>query len=340
MKIFFKNKKNRANNVKYLSIKNSCDNIKILKEGHMEVYIISKKEDFSEEQIARLEKVGKVVFIEQIGVDLSTAEFMNSKEEKIIAVNPDYTDWKFPDEVIERIPNLKGIALQTTGYSYIDTEFCKQKGIIITNIPKYSTDAVAEYAMFLMFAVARKLPLQIKSDWKESFTKGMMQRQVCGKKVGILGLGSIGTKLAELLSAIGMKVSYWSKNTRNEKYEYEELEDLFETCDFIFPTFAVNGQTKLIITDALLNSMKKSASLISIVGTEVFNLNILLNKVKANEIYGLAFESANDDIANYEGNVMITSPYAWYTKESFKNLIEKWTTVMESFKDGNPIHQI
>ena len=306
----------------------------------MEVYIISKKDDFSNEQVERLEKIGAVTFIDEVGTDLTKAPFMDSNEPKIIALNPDYTGWKFPDEVIERIPNLKGIVLQTTGYSYIDVEFCKQKGIIVTNIPKYSTDAVSEYAMFLMFAVARKLPLQIKNNWKESFTKGMMQRQVVGKKVGILGLGTIGTKLAELLKGIGMQVSYWSKNTRNENYEYEELEDLFATCDFIFPTFAVNGQTKLIITDALINSMKKTASIISIVGTEVFNLNLLLNKVKANEIYGLAFESPNDDIANYEGNVMITSPYAWYTKESFKNLIEKWTTVMESFATDTPLYQI
>lgn len=306
----------------------------------MEVYIISKKEDFLTEQIERLEKLGTVTFVDEVGVDLTKAPFMDSNQEKIIAVNPDYTGWKFPDEVIERIPNLKGIVLQTTGYSYIDLEFCKQKGIIVTNIPKYSTDAVAEYAMFLMLAVARKLPLQIKNEWKESFTKSMMQRQVSGRKAGILGLGSIGTRLAELLKGIGMQVSYWSKNTRNDNFEYEELEDLFETCDFIFPTFAVNGQTKLIITDKLIDSMKKSASIISIVGTEVFNLNTLLNKVKANEIYGLAFESPNDDIANYEGNVMITSPYAWYTKESFKNLIEKWTSVMESFATDNPICQV
>lgn len=306
----------------------------------MEVYIISKKEDFSTEQIERLEKIGQVTFLDQVGADLNLAPFMNSQEDKIIAINPDYTEWKFPNEIIEKIPNLKGIVLQTTGYSYIDVDFCKEKGIIVTNIPKYSTDAVAEYAMFLMLAVARKLPLQIKNEWKESFTKNMLQKQVVGKKVGILGLGTIGTRLAELLKGIGMQVSYWSKNTRNKNFEYEELEDLFETCDFIFPTFAVNGQTKLIITDALINSMKKSASIISIVGTEVFNLNTLLNKVKANDIYGLAFESSNDDIANYEGNVMITSPYAWFTKESFKNLIEIWTTVMESFTTKSPLHQI
>ncbi|MBQ3494417.1 MAG: hypothetical protein IJA69_03285, partial [Clostridia bacterium] len=81
----------------------------------MEVYIISKKEDFSTEQIERLEKLGTVTFVDEVGVDLTKAPFMDSNQEKIIAVNPDYTGWKFPDEVIERIPNLKGIVLQTTG---------------------------------------------------------------------------------------------------------------------------------------------------------------------------------------------------------------------------------
>jgi len=305
----------------------------------MEVYIISKKEDFSSSQIERLEKLGEVIFIEQAGIDLNTAPFMNSKEKKIIAINPDYTEWKFPNEVIEKIPNLKGLVLQTTGYSYIDVEFCREKKIIVTNIPKYSTDAVAEYAVFLMLCIARKLPLQIKNEYKESFTKSMLQTQVEGKKAGILGLGSIGTKIAELLKELGMEVSYWSRKSRNSKFKYEELEDIFATCDFIFPAYAVNGQTKLIITDELLDSMQKSASIISIVGTEVFNLNTLLNKVKNNEIYGVAFEKANDNIANFEGNVMVTSPYAWYTKESFKNLIEVWTTVMESFA-SKPINKV
>ena len=86
--------------------------------------------------------------------------------------------------------------------------------------------------------------------------------------------------------------------------------------------------------------MKKTASIISIIGTEVFNLNTLLNKVKNNEIYGLAFEKSNDNIENFEGNVMVTSPYAWYTKESFKNLIENWTQVMESFATKKPINQV
>jgi lactate dehydrogenase-like 2-hydroxyacid dehydrogenase len=190
-----------------------------------------------------------------------------------------------------------------------------------------------------MLCIARKLPLQIKNEYKESFTKSMLQTQVEGKKAGILGLGSIGTKIAELLKELGMEVSYWSRKSRNSKFKYEELEDIFATCDFIFPAYAVNGQTKLIITDELLDSMKKSASIISIVGTEVFNLNTLLNKVKNNEIYGVAFEKANDNIANFEGNVMVTSPYAWYTKESFKNLIEVWTTVMESFA-SKPINKV
>lgn len=305
----------------------------------MEVYVIGKKKDFTNEQIERLEKIGNLNFIEEKH-DMYNSEYVKSKEDKIIALDPDFTDWKFPNDLIDKIQNLKGICLMTTSYSYIDLEFCSKKNIIVTNVPKYSTDSVAEYACSLMMSIARKLPLQIKNGLKEDFSSKYLQMQVKGKKAAIIGLGSIGTRIAEILAGIGMDVTYWSRKSRNDKFEYKELTEIFKTADFIFPTFSVNEETKEIITDELINSMKSTSSIVSIIGTDIFNTDLIFNKVKNNELYGFAFEESNSDLNNYEGNIMVTSPYAWYTKESLENCIEIWVQSIEGVNVGEIVNQV
>lgn len=305
----------------------------------MEVYVIGKKKDFTKEQIGRLEKIGTLNFIEEKH-DMYNSEYVKSKESKIIAIDPDYTDWKFPNDLIDKIQNLKGICLMTTSYSYIDLNFCSKRNIVVTNVPKYSTDSVAEYACFLMMAIAKKLPLQIKNDLKEDFSSRYLQMQVKGKKAAIIGLGSIGTRIAEILDGIGMDVIYWSRKSRNNKFEYKELSEIFKTADFVFPTFSVNEETKKIITDELINSMKSTSSIVSIVGTDIFNTDLIFNKIKNNELYGFAFEESNSNLNNYEGNIMVTSPYAWYTKEALENCIEIWVQSIEGINMGEIVNQV
>lgn len=305
----------------------------------MEVYVIGEKKDFTKEQIRRLEEIGTLNFIEEKH-DMYNSEYVKSNETKIIAVNPDFTDWKFPNDLIEKIPNLKGICLMSTSYSYIDLEFCSKRNIIVTNVPKYSTDSVAEYACFLMMSIARKVPLQIKNDLREDFSNTYLQMQVKRKKAAIVGLGSIGTRIAEILDGIGMDVIYWSRKSRNDKFEYKELSEIFKTADFIFPAFSVNEETKKIITDQLINLMKSTSSIISIIGTDIFNTDLIFDKIKNNELYGFAFEKSNSNLNNYEGNVMVTSPYAWYTKEALENCIEIWVQSIEELNMGRIVNQV
>lgn len=305
----------------------------------MEIYVIGSKKDFTKEQIKRLKQVGNLKFIEEKH-DMYNAEYVKTNEPKVIAIDPDLTGWEFSNALIEKIPNLKGICLMSTSYSYIDLEFCKKRNVVVTNVPKYSTDSVAEYACFLMMAIARKIPLQIKNNLKEDFGSQYLQMQLKGKKAAIVGLGSIGTRIAEILHGMGMEVIYWSRKSRNGKFEYKELTEVFKTADFIFPTFAINEETKKIITDDLINSMKNTSSIVSIIGTDVFNKNLILNKVENSKLYGFAFENSNDDLNKYNGNVMVTSPYAWYTEEALENCIEIWTKSIEGVAIGNIVNEV
>jgi phosphoglycerate dehydrogenase-like enzyme len=122
---------------------------------------------------------------------------------------------------------------------------------------------------------------------------------------------------------MGMKVVYWSKNSVASQYQKVELTDLFKNADLIFPCLAQNEETKNYITDEMLNSMKNKAIFISIVH-KIYNHDLLLQLAKENKIYGYAFETPNQEMLNYEGNVWAGPEQAWNTKESLGRNLKIW----------------
>lgn len=204
-------------------------------------------------------------------------------------------------------------------------DYCKNNGIIVTHTPKYSTDSVAEYAIFLMMCLAKKLPIQIKTNYKMEYNHEMLNTEIRGKTVGIIGLGTIGTRIAELCSNLGMKVIYWSKNKKENSYQRVEVDEIFKKADYIIPTFATNDETRKLITDERIEMMSGN-NLINIIinPVEIYNHNLVLEKAGKNEI-GYAFEIYDDKTLNdFKGNVMATAPYSFYTKESIDRLVELW----------------
>ncbi|HOO68232.1 MAG TPA: NAD(P)-dependent oxidoreductase, partial [Bacilli bacterium] len=272
--------------------------------------------------------------------NIENAPYFNDKNDKVLGLNPDYYDWNFKNEYIDKISNIKAICLGTTSYSWVDIDYCKNKNIPVTNVPKYSTEAVSEYALFMMLSLARKLPLQIKNGFKLEYDKSMLMTNIENKTVGIIGLGAIGSNIARLCTNLGMKVIYWSKTSRNENYKNVSLEELFNESDFIVPTFLVNDDTKRIITDSLINRMKKSVSIINILNEEILNSKLVIEKVKNNEIYGYAFEDNKANINDYVGNILVLPAYAWYTKEALDNLQQIWVDSIISACNNNIINQV
>ena len=305
----------------------------------MKLYITIKKTSLLDKQVEMLESLGDVIYMEEL-FTLDDALYLSDDDEKILAIDPDFYNWNLTNEHIDKIKNLKGICLDTTSFSWVDLDYCAKKGIPVTNVPKYSTDAVAEYAVFMMMALAKKLPLQLKNDFKCDYSNQYMMSNIACKKVGVIGLGNIGTAIAEMCNNMGMKVSYWSARSRNDKFKYMELDKLFRESDFIFPVFLSNDETRKIITDELINSMKDSASFVSIVHDDLYNHNLILDKVSSGELYGYAFEENDSDIKSFKGNVFVTSQYAWYTKEAMDNLTVIWLDSIKGVAKGKYVNKV
>lgn len=297
----------------------------------MKIIVINPKSDFSESQISTFESAGQVTWIES--KDYQSNPIFNSSDDKVIAVGPELVNWEFPNKFIDKITNLKAICLPTTDFSWVDGAYLREKGIILTNVAKYSTESVAEYAISMMFNVAKKLPLIVKNNWKLDYDKHQGW-EVKGKTMGIVGLGAIGTRIAEIGKSIGMNVVYWSKNARNENFEFKELDDLLQSSDYIFPTLAKNSETKNIINQEKINIIKKGASIISITGDKLFDFDFALSKIMDGSLGGIAIELEDKNINDFEGNVWVTPPIAWFTKEASSEDTRIWVENVLAVANG------
>ena len=302
----------------------------------MKIYITYERTFFTEKQIKELNKFGELIFLESY-FDLDKANYLNDEEEKILMADPEWYKWNLRKEHISKIKNLKGICLNTTAFDWIDWQYCKDNEIIVTHTPKYSTDSVAEYAIFLLMCLAKKLPIQIKTNYKMEYNHEMLNTEIKGKIVGIIGLGTIGTRVAELCDNLGMKVIYWSKSPKENNYNRVEIDDIFKNADYIIPTFATNDETRKIISDDRIKMMNGNGLINIIINpVEIYNHRLVLEKAEKDEI-SYAFEIYDNTTLNdYKGNVMATAPYSFYTKESIDRLVALWCDNTMSILSDNP----
>lgn len=303
----------------------------------MKLYITYTKNSFTDNQLQQLSHVGEIVFLEDL-FDLDKAPYLNDNDEKILIIDPDWYNWDVNAGHLSKINNLKGICLSTTAFDWIDLKYCKENNIVVCNIPKYSTDSVAEYAIFLMMCLAKKYPIQAKTDFKMDYSKYMLNTEIRNKTAGIIGLGTIGTKVANMCNALGMNVIYWNRSEKDNSYKKVDIETIFTKADFIFPTFATNEDTKKLITDELINTMNGNA-LINVINNprELYNHDLLINRAEKEEI-SYAFELYGNEkkMYDYKGNIMATAPYAFYTKEAIERLVAIWCDNIIALSNGNP----
>jgi len=292
------------------------------------IFILSPNADtiFSRDNIRKIKNAGNLVIVKTPQPVRKVKALFQGTQPRILALDPDFCGWKFPTPIIDQIPNLETICLQTASFDWIDIEFAKTKNIPVTNLRGFASCAVAEWAIMMALNIARKLPPVIKDKWKYDYKKHQ-GIELKGKTAGIIGLGRIGKRIAEICRGLGMNVQYWSQNSRDKRFDLVTPKKLFATSNFIFPTLSKNNETKRIITDDLLLLMKTSTILVTIFPlTKIYNHELVLELAKQKKIYGYAFEEGlTPGINVHRGNILDSPTMAWVTKESQKRNSNLWT---------------
>jgi len=291
----------------------------------MEIIILTPNVStlFNKQQLKKLKSAGNLQIISKIQPLINIKPlFEINLRECVLAIDPDFCDWKVPNWVLDKIPNLKAVCLQTTSFTWIDVDHLAKQDIPVTNLRGFSTVAVAEWATMMVLLLARRIPVLMQDKFKQNYEKhkGI---ELKGKTTGVIGMGKIGTAIAENMAGLGMDVQYWSKNSKDPRFKKVSLENLLNTSDVILPAVAKNDMTKDLLTSKLLKSMKSSAIFVSIVH-DIYDHDLLLKYAIQGKIFGYGYETTNGNPGKQKGNVWAGPELAWCTQDSFKKNGEQW----------------
>ena len=196
-------------------------------------------------------------------------------------------------EVISACPNLKYIDVAFTGVDHVDLDAARAKGVKVSNAAGYSNEAVAELTLCMMLALLRNVP-QVEARCRAGQTKdGLVGVELIGKTVGIVGVGAIGTRTAELCHAFGCKVLGNKRHVRGDEPDYIEfvsLEELLSRSDIVSLHCPLNEDSRGMINKNTIAKMKPGALLINAARGPVVDSQALADALNNGDLGGAGID--------------------------------------------------
>ena len=197
-------------------------------------------------------------------------------------------------EIINEASNLKLICISATGTNNVDLEYAKQTKISVKNVAGYSSSSVVQLAFSMIFHFIQKLSYYKKyvdeQNWQKSQIFTHIDKpffELDGKKVGIIGLGDIGSNLARKVKAFDCEVVYYSTSGKNSNNEYKrvELDELLSICDIISIHCPLNENTKNLLNYENMKNIKDGSILLNLGRGGIINEADLAKIIDEKEIY-------------------------------------------------------
>lgn len=254
------------------------------------------------------------------------------------------------------LPKLKYIGILSTGYNVVDITAAKDKGIVVCNIPAYSTDSVAQMTFAHLLHITNQVGVYStecrEGKWSNSLDFCYWNNpimELSGKKFGIIGMGHIGTAVAKIANAFNMEVLACTKKTQDKLPEYvkkTDLDILLSTCDIVSLHCPLTTETRHIINGERLAQMKSSAILINTGRGHLVHEQELADALNQSSIaaYGadvLSIEpAANNNPLLTAKNAYLTPHLAWASTEARKRLMDICCENIKAFLKGSPQNTI
>lgn len=202
-------------------------------------------------------------------------------------------------EQIDAAKNLKLICIAATGTNNVDLVYAESKGIPVKNVAGYSTESVSQVTMAMILSLACHIGYYDNLVKSGEYSRGNVVSDVSrywgelkGQRLGIVGLGTIGSRVAQLAECFGMEVCYYSTSGKphSDKYNHLPLNELLATSDFISVHAPLNENTKNLITYDKLALCKKTAKVINIGRGGIINEEDLVKALNDNVIEGIGID--------------------------------------------------
>jgi glycerate dehydrogenase len=260
-------------------------------------------------------------------------------------------------ETLEQLPKLKFVSVLATGYNVVDTECAASRGIPVSNVPVYGTDAVAEFVFALMLdffkRTARHGDLVSRGEWEASedfcFWRNDHFRELAGKTLGIIGFGRIGRRVGELGAAFRMKVLGHSRSRSAEvgfAFDWAPVGKILETSDVVSLHCPLTPETEGMIDAAALARMKSSAFLINTARGPLVDERALAEALNGGRLAGAACDVVSAEPIRSDNpllgakNLTLTPHIAWAALEARRRLMAATTENLRAFLAGNPVNRV
>ncbi len=258
---------------------------------------------------------------------------------------------------LEKMPNLKFVAVLATGYNVVDTAYLKQHNIPVSNIPSYSTQAVAQ----LVFAHITEFYNAVSLHSNDVKNGGWSRcpdfcyqlsplTELCGKTIGIIGFGKIGQAVADIAEAYKMNIlavsGHETEQSDRKNFSWSTLDELAYKSDIVTLHCPLTEKTEKIINADFLSKMKPTALLINTARGGAVDEQALADALNSGKIAGAGVDVLSTEPPKADNpllsakNCNITPHIAWAAYETRERLMQILKNNVQAFFDGNPINVV
>jgi glycerate dehydrogenase len=313
----------------------------------MKIAVFNPKSEFSEENKKKLFKLGEIVYVSKRKEYPLEKIIKVAENSEIIAIDPDIFGGfdkakERVNQVAETLPNLKGVALSTTSYGWIDLEYFNKRKIPVSNVPHYSRESVSEHTLAMLLGLAKRILVTDRLTQKGKY-KLEMGFELKDKTLGIIGLGNIGSRVAELAQGIGMKVVAFNPTPRKQiGVKMKTFNALLKESDAITLHTIDSQKVNSLINKETIAKMKDGVIIVNTVDRSLVSEKDMATALRRGKVYGYAYEGEDLENTPLSGveNAIGLKGFGWYTKEALANLFNIWVNNIETMTKGKPVNVV
>ena len=253
---------------------------------------------------------------------------------------------------MEQLPHLQYIGVLATGYNVVDIKAAHERGIIVTNVPAYSTESVAQMVFAHLLTVTNRTEHYAIQNRAGRWTNNpdfsysdTVLTEIAGQTMGIVGLGNIGSRVAQIALAFGMKVKAFTSKaaeTLPEGIQKADMQELFSSSDVLSLHCPLTDNTKHLINAETIGLMKKTAIVINTGRGPLVDDQAVADALENKRITAYCADVLTEEPPKADNpllkqqNAYITPHIAWATVEARVRLIQIATDNVSAFLNGNP----
>ncbi|MCI6558782.1 MAG: D-2-hydroxyacid dehydrogenase [Prevotella sp.] len=275
-----------------------------------------------------------------------------AKDSEIILTNK----VKIDDEIMSQLPQLMYVGVLATGYNVVDVKAANKRGIIVTNIPTYSTDSVAQMTFAHILTISNRVEHYAIENRKGRWSNNpdfcywdTPLVDLTGKTLGIVGLGHIGLRVAAIAKQFGMDVFAYTSKTAAELplgIQKTTLEGLYAVSDILTLHCPLTDETRELINARSIAKMKKGIVIINTGRGQLINEHDVAEALKSGYICGYGADVMSEEPPKEDNelllqpNAFITPHIAWASMDSRIRLMNQTVNNIKAFMNGRPINVV